>query len=228
MRLCICDDEERERETIRKLCEQFFLEKDQPVIIQEAQNADTAIQMLEETELLILDIEMPGMDGVALKNCLQRDYNNTMILFVTSHDEMMSEAFGMNVIGFVEKRYLDKKLSRYLTVACNLLGKDKVLDEKYHSSDVVMIHSEREYCKLYMEDDTTALVRSSVHQMARELLEYDFVRVSRGWIVNLRYIERVGKRAVIVAGKEVTVSRSRALEVEKAYNEFCERNARFM
>ena len=134
----------------------------------------------------------------------------------------------MNVIGFVEKRYLDKKLSRYLTVACNLLGKDKVLDEKYHSRDVVMIHSEREYCKLFMEDDTTALVRSSVHQMARELLEYDFVRVSRGWIVNLRYIERVGKKAVIVAGKEVTVSRNRVLEIEKAYNEFCERNARFM
>lgn len=186
------------------------------------------LPLLAQTELLILDIEMPGMDGVSLKNCLQREQKSTMILFVTSHDEMMPEAFGMHVIGFVEKRYLETKLPRYLTVACNLLGKDKLLEGKYHSRNVLMIHSEREYCKLFMKDGTTALVRSSIVQMSEKLSEYNFVRVSRGWMVNLGYIEKLSRKLVTVAGTELTVSRSRALEVEKAYDEFCERNARFM
>ena len=91
-----------------------------------------------------------------------------------------------------------------------------------------MIHSEREYCKLFMKDGTTALVRSSIVQMSEKLSEYNFVRVSRGWMVNLGYIEKLSRKLVTVAGTELTVSRSRALEVEKAYDEFCERNARFM
>lgn len=228
MRVCICDDERYERETIRRLCEQFFEEEERSVVIQEAESADEVLTLLAQTELLILDIEMPGMDGVSLKNCLQREQKSTMILFVTSHDEMMPEAFGMHVIGFVEKRHLETKLPRYLTVACNLLGKDKLLEGKYHSRNVLMIHSEREYCKLFMKDGTTALVRSSIVQMSEKLSEYNFVRVSRGWMVNLGYIEKLSRKLVTVAGTELTVSRSRALEVEKAYDEFCERNARFM
>ncbi len=228
MRVCICDDERYERETIRRLCEQFFEEEERSVAIQEAESADEVLPLLAQTELLILDIEMPGMDGVSLKNCLQREQKSTMILFVTSHDEMMPEAFGMHVIGFVEKRHLETKLPRYLTVACNLLGKDKLLEGKYHSRNVLMIHSEREYCKLFMKDGTTALVRSSIVQMSEKLSEYNFVRVSRGWMVNLGYIEKLSRKLVTVAGTELTVSRSRALEVEKAYDEFCERNARFM
>lgn len=228
MRVCICDDERYERKTIRRLCEQFFEEEERSVVIQEAESADEVLPLLAQTELLILDIEMPGMDGVSLKNCLQREQKSTMILFVTSHDEMMPEAFRMHVIGFVEKRHLETKLPRYLTVACNLLGKDKLLEGKYHSRNVLMIHSEREYCKLFMKDGTTALVRSSIVQMSEKLSEYNFVRVSRGWMVNLGYIEKLSRKLVTVAGTELPVSRSRALEVEKAYDEFCERNARFM
>ena len=68
MRVCICDDERYERETIRRLCEQFFEEEERSVVIQEAESADEVLPLLAQTELLILDIEMPGMDGVSLKN----------------------------------------------------------------------------------------------------------------------------------------------------------------
>lgn len=227
MRICICDDEKRERETIKELCEHFFQNNKIDCEISVAQNAAEVINLIEEIDLLILDIEMPGMDGVTLKNRLQKSRSKCLILFVTSHEEMMPEAFGMHVIGFIEKSQLLSKLPRYLTLGMSIMGRDVLIEEKYHSRDIAMIHSEREYCNLHFRDGTTILIRSSLRKMEAELREADFVRANRAWIVNMKYIEYLEKREVSVQGEVISVSRGCREGIKKAYEEFCERNARY-
>lgn len=227
MKICICDDEKREREGIREICKEFFQKKGMVYEIGEAENAEEALRVIGEIDLLVLDIEMPGMDGLMLKNRLQKCNSKCLILFVTSHDEMMPEAFGMNVIGFVEKRLLSVKMFRYLTLAVNIVGRDILIEEKYHSQDIVMVHSEREYCNLYFKDGTTVLIRSSLRKIELELLEADFVRASRAWVVNLKYVDSLEKRELRVAGQKIVISRGCNERFHKAYDEYCERNARY-
>lgn len=226
MRICICDDEVRDRECIGKHCEDFFRKKGVTYEISMTGDAKGALEVVERTDLLVLDIELPGMDGITLKNQMQRS-KQCMILFVTSHDEMMPEAFGMNVLGFVEKRNLSFKLYRYLTQAVNMMGRDVLIDGKYHSFQIVMIHSEREYCCLYFEDGMTALVRSSLKNMEQKLEESDFVRVSRDWLVHMKYLECIEKKEVCVAGRWLPVTRGCREQLYKDYERYCERNARY-
>lgn len=227
MNICICDDEIHERKMIQEICEEYFRETEIQYQIYEARNGKEALEKIGQIDLLILDIEMPEMDGVTLKNRLQDDSIQTKVIFVTSHDELMPEAFGMNVIGFVSKEWLPVRLPRYLRLAVTLHGKDILIEKTYHSKDVTMIHSEREYCNLHFKDGTTALIRSSLKDMELLLREADFVQVSRAWLVNMKFVERYTKRVVSVLGEELVVNRGFRESFEKNYDSFCERNARY-
>ena len=226
IKVCVCEDELRERKIIGRSCEEFFRKKGVTYDISMAGDAKEVLEIIEEIDLLVLDIELPGMDGITLKNRMQRN-EQCMILFVTSHDEMMPDAFGMNVIGFVEKRNLSFKLSRYLNLVMNMMGRDIIIEGKYHSRDVMMIHSEREYCRLHFKDGMEILIRSSLKKMEEELKGADFVKIDRAWLIHLKYLEHMEKRAVYVAGKPISVSRGCREALYKAYEKYCERNARY-
>jgi len=227
MNICICDDEKIEREFIRKVCKEFFQSRKLSYDIWEADNAAKVLERKVLIDLLILDIEMPGMDGVSLKNQLQRDDKQILVLFVTGHEEMMVEAFGVNVIGFIGKEWLKIKLPRYLGLAVTLAGRNIMIDGKHRSQDVVKIHSEREYCNLFFKTGATALVRSSLKRLEGFLKEFGFVRINRGWIINLRYVERSDRWDVLVNGELFTVNRKYRKAFEEMYENFCEKNARY-
>jgi len=227
MNICICDDEIHERKMIQKICEEYFREMEVLFQICEAENGLEALEKVGQIDLLILDIEMPGMDGVALKNRLQDEGVQTKVIFVTSHDELMPEAFGMNVIGFVSKEWLSVRLTRYLKLAITLHGRDILIEKTYHSKDVTKIHSEREYCNLHFKDGTTALIRSSLKDMELLLCEADFVQISRAWLINLKFVEKYSKKVVLVQGEELVVNRGFRESFDRNYERFCERNARY-
>ena len=227
MNICICDDEKVEREFIKKLCKEFFQSKKLSYDIWEADSAAKVLERKVLIDLLILDIEMPGMDGVSLKNQLQRDDKQILVLFVTGHEEMMVEAFGVNVIGFIGKEWLKIKLPRYLGLAITLAGRNIMIDGKHRSQDVVKIHSEKEYCNLFFKTDTTALMRSSLKNLGEELRDFGFARINRGWIVNLRYVKRIEKWNILVNGEAFMVTRKYREAFEEMYENFCEKNARY-
>lgn len=226
MKVCVCEDEIQERTIIGRLCEGVFQKKGLEYDISMAGDSEEVMEVIEEIDLLILDIELPGVDGITLKNRMQRKVE-CMILFVTHHDEMMPEAFGKNVVGFVEKRKLNRKLEPYLNQVINMMDCDIIIEGKYHSKDIVMIHSEREYCCLHFKNGKTILIRSSLKKMEEELEEADFVRINRAYLIHLKYLERLEKKEVRVAGERLSVSRGCWKSLYKAYEKYCERNARY-
>ena len=59
-----------------------------------------------DIDLFILDIEMPGRDGLWLRKELERYRYGSSIIYLTSHDELVQEAFGRYVIGLLIKSVL--------------------------------------------------------------------------------------------------------------------------
>ena len=105
----ICDDENVMREAEEKICRSIIQNYGDDIV--QIETFSDGKEVLEgEYDILILDIEMEDVDGIAVKNYFQNRKKDTIIIFVTSHDEMMSQAFGVNVMGFVTKKYLDSQL----------------------------------------------------------------------------------------------------------------------
>lgn len=89
VRIGICDDEKEVQKEIERLCKNR-----QGITVYCFDNAQAVLEIKEKLDILFLDIELGGMDGILLKDILEEKEIVTMIVFVTSHKEVMEQAFG--------------------------------------------------------------------------------------------------------------------------------------
>jgi two-component system phosphate regulon response regulator OmpR len=89
--LLIVDDDER----IRSLLQQFLVQSD--YLVSTAENAEQAITLLSaiEFDLIILDVMMPGQDGISFTAKLRNLKNNTPILLLTARGEIEDRIKGL-------------------------------------------------------------------------------------------------------------------------------------
>lgn len=108
MRILICDDDDLMIKQIRKYC-QFFFDQIQvkcPELVYFS-DGETLLSDEGEKDILFLDIEMPGMNGIYVGNELKTRNENIIIFIVTSHSEYLDEAMRFHVF-----RYLSKPLDK--------------------------------------------------------------------------------------------------------------------
>ncbi|MBR4224880.1 MAG: response regulator, partial [Oscillospiraceae bacterium] len=69
-----------------------------------AADMDTALEMLsDEVQIIFLDIEMPGINGIEAADLIQKRYPRMNIIFVTGHPEYAYQAHGAHPSGFLLK-----------------------------------------------------------------------------------------------------------------------------
>lgn len=162
----ICDDENVIRDKIEKICINETKKYCEDVVIQKYSDGREVLE--KDFDILILDIEMEDVDGIVVKNYFQKRKKDTIIIFVTSHNEMMSQAFGVNVMGFVAKSYLDNQLQVMLDGAMKRVM-NTVSIEGVDSRKVCYIQAEHIYNILHLENETEVSVRCSSADLEKML-----------------------------------------------------------
>ncbi len=226
--LGICDDEPLIRKMIREVVERIQSEQGVKFFIVEFADGDEVLAFDKKIDLLILDIEMPGTDGFVVRKSLLVREENTMIIYVTEHDEWMGDSFGINVHGFVPKRLLEDKLEGMLLSALKQLSRPSVeLADGIESGSVVYVKAETPYCRIYFRDRHDEMIRMGIDSLTEKLARADFIRVHRSYLVNLKWMEGTTDQGVVVHGSLVPVSRRLRSEVRKAYMDYARKYAEF-
>lgn len=223
----ICDDDEIIREKIKQNCLDTIGKYDNEILLKEFSDGEEIFKEKTIPDILILDIEMKNMDGIAVKNRLQNKQETAFIIFVSSHDEMMADAYGLNVIGFVTKKYMDAQLPKILEVALQLTTKAVIIDGNINSHDIVYVSSEHVYNNLHLKNGDTKLVRISSRELESQLERADFVRVHREYLVNLEYVEDITEKTISVKGNNIPISTRLYADVKKKYLTYFKKNARY-
>lgn len=108
MRILICDDDDLMREQLQKYIKSYF-EKicaKCPEIVCFS-DGESLLADKGEKDLLFLDIEMPGINGIYVGNELKKSDTHTIIFVITSYSEYLDDAMRFHVF-----RYLSKPLDR--------------------------------------------------------------------------------------------------------------------
>lgn len=186
-----------------------------------ASSATEALRRLRDNrfDVVLLDIKMPGLDGLELARVLGRFSHPPAVVFVTAHEEHALDAFDVGAVGYLLKPLDQERLGRVLQRAAGG-ARQVALDETVpiesggritlvSRQEIAWVESCGDYVRLRLSDGRTHLLRTSMSVLEEEWS--DFARVHRSFLVSLREIRELRTQgshtSIVVAGHELPVSR---------------------
>jgi len=124
MRIVIVDDEAPARERLKRLLGDIGTFE----VVGEGSSGEAAIDVCAQTrpDVVLLDIRMPGMDGVTAARHLTTLDTPPAVIFATAYDEYAIEAFDAQAIGYLLKPVRRERLERVLEHAARLTAPELV------------------------------------------------------------------------------------------------------
>ncbi len=181
-------------------------------------------------DMLLLDIEMPGLTGMELSGKLKPYLPNVKIIFITSHLEYAIDAFELSIFRYVPKDDLENRLEAAVTDAARLIeleaDREYIVQSAGHMEKIPyrdIFHIQRDGGKnvLICSSLGTARARKSLQQVYEELDAPEFIFIDRGCIVNIIHIMKLNNgMAYLKNGDALPVSRSHLQEVKRQINQF--------
>ena len=180
-------------------------------------------------DLILLDIEMPGVSGMEIPKRIGEYLPNVRIIFVTSHTEYAIDAFELSIFRYVPKSNLEEKLAAAVTDAARLIeleaGQEYTIRtanrmEKIPYKDILYIQRDGKNASI-VSNGGVSKVRKSLQQVFQELDTPEFLFIDRGCIVNIIQIMKISdSMAVLKNGECLPVSRSHLQEVKEEINDY--------
>ncbi|MBO0995875.1 LytR/AlgR family response regulator transcription factor [Bacillus sp. SD088] len=179
----------------------FILQEEEDVeLVFATTDSENAYQEIQKNkiELLIADIEMPGISGYELADIIQTHGLLITVIFVTAKSGYAVQAFELNVHDYILKPYTKERLQQSLARfrekqhAGNLTGR-LVLKQKGHiemipKKDIIFAERTGRSTTIYTIDDehTTYL---SMNELEASLRENNFIRSHRSFLINLHFVK---------------------------------------
>ncbi|MCJ7556920.1 MAG: LytTR family DNA-binding domain-containing protein [Gammaproteobacteria bacterium] len=238
MRILIVDDEAPARVRLRRLLE----DEGEHEVVGEAGNGKQALQLNHELcpDAVLLDIRMPGMDGLECARHLSTNNNGPAVIFTTAYDQYAIDAFEAHALGYLLKPVRQERLHKALQHARRLSNKEAASIARdsqaqarrficavargeahlFPVADVLYFEADQKYVSM-IHPGGSELIDESLKMLEEEFGE-NFVRIHRSFLVSLDCLEALEKGVtghfqVRIRGKEekLPVSRRMVPELRK-------------
>lgn len=231
--IAICDDDEESLHIVKKIVDECFHNMGQPYnkcIFKDSKSLYYEIEEGNVFDLLILDIEMPHIDGIELTNRVKEFLPNALIVFVTNYEKYVYESFKVQPFRFVPKKNCQTMLRDSVIDAYSVYKKNVnqyiVIEnhagiEKVQISQVQYIWHSGKYAIIEMENGNQTKTRKTLKQVFEILPKNDFVWIDRGCICNLMKIAKIQNGDIYLNdGTRLQVSRDRLVEIKQILRKY--------
>ena len=178
----------------------------------------------KDWDILLLDIEMGNMDGVALAKKIRQDNESVQMVFVTGFADYISEGYEVAALHYLMKPVKQDKLFAVLDRAIAVMQKtERVILLPVGGEMLRLPISQVQYVEAFshtvaiITGTDTIQVKMPISEVEK-LLGEEFIRCHRSYLVGLKHIARLSKTEVILdSGKALSLSRGAAATVHKAF-----------
>lgn len=209
LKIAVCDDSAADRRFIAEIARSWAKDTGRDARITEFPSAESFLFEFDGGwDILLLDIEMGGMDGVELAKRLREKSATLQIVFITGYSEYIEEGYEVEALHYLVKPVDPSKLRSVLTRAVGKLTKnEKALTLDSGGETVrVPVYEIRcaevrgNYVTLHARSDIT--VKMTLGELM-DMLDDRFYRVSRWAMVNLTRVSRVSRNEVTLTDGSV-------------------------
>ncbi len=222
--IAICDDEKQTADQMKKLVSGLFREKNMEVDIVCFSSGEELLQYDKNIDILFLDIQMRGMDGMETARKLRGRHFKGFLIFITILKEMVFQSFEVQAYDYLVKPIEEKKFVRTmerLLASMNSANEEKLLVQKGYERSIIsfdeIVFAEIIDRKVYLHLTSSEVVDFYDRiEKLEERLDSRFFRCHRSYLINMRYLRSCKNGAAYMEnGKEIPVSRLR----RKAFSE---------
>lgn len=182
----------------------------------------------KEYQVLFLDIEMPGINGIELCRKLRLTNPNALIVFISNREELVFQTFEVRPFSFIRKNHFMEELPiliRNLEQEWNSAAGLMVNIQERHSSsiysfninEILYIEALLKTCRI-VTTHSEQIIRSRLLDFEEVLLNHGFLQPHRSYLVNYRYIFCIKKDTILLDNKtEIPLSRRRTSEIKQQF-----------
>ncbi len=210
MRVLVVDDETPARRRLQRMLDEI----DECVVCGEAANGNEALALAEQTQpdVLLLDIRMPGMDGLEAARHLQSMEQPPAIIFTTAYNDYALQAFDTHAVDYLLKpvrreRLVDalhnaQRLTRMQTSALNMADEQPKARQRICArvrgslqliavDEIRYFQADQKYVSVCTPDGQT-LIEETLKSLEDEFSD-QFIRIHRNALIAVRYLEGLSK-----------------------------------
>lgn len=204
--LAVCDDDTAARELISGYLRSWGAQAGHLVQIDSFPSAEAFLFRYAEDksyDMLLLDIEMDGMNGVELARIVRADNHELQIIFITGFSDYIADGYEVEALHYLMKPVNREKLFDVLNRAAQkLLRRERVLLLELSGETVRIPLEEISYLEVLknyvtIQANEAYTVKKPLVELMRQL-DDGFIRTGRSHVVNLRFVKRVTKTTVFL------------------------------
>ena len=230
MRIAICDDEKNIRELIGKKVTTLYPEAE----ITFYQSGEELLLSDKHIDILFLDIQMSGRNGMETARELRKKGKKVIIIFVTAVEEYVFQAFDVGAFHYIVKPIDDAKFNAVLQMAVDEV-KSRSTKERASEERYVMINNSGVHTKVILDEIVYAEVfnrKIVIHKM-NETIEYygkmsdleelagdNFFRPHRAYLINFKYVEKYDATTIYLEKGNVLMAKQNYPEFVKKYMKY--------
>lgn len=199
MKIAICDDNAAYRQQIYQCIQDAGVLNSDDKIIQYNSGLDY-LKDNEEVDLLLLDVEMPGLSGMEMLRKYPEHFTNTKVVLVTSYEDYLYEGYEVGVFRYIKKPARQEEIEKLF----NALHSSDPLSKKIEVlcqgrkceitlSNIAYIESCNNHCEI-----VTSKGQMTVYQSLKELeslfTERFFVRPHKSYLINWKHVKEFNRQ----------------------------------
>lgn len=217
LKIAICDDEAGQREYLRDVVTAWAKKNRHGADVREYESAKSFLFDYGEEkdfDILLLDIEMPEINGIELAKTVRAENSTVQIVFVTGYYEYFSDGFDVSALHYLIKPVnegrlcpvLDKAVSNLAYRQRSVLLSTSEGDVKISIGDIMYLESEGVYVVVHAVNQKYR-VRNTLAKLSQQL-DGTFFKVHRSFVVGLKYVKMISRTQItMINGDVLPISR---------------------
>ena len=229
LRIAVCDDEKAIRDDLTRLAEKALSSPEIKVF----SSGEAFLSDANSYDIVLLDIEMPGENGLEIAREIRRRSRETVIIFITGYEAYMPDAFDVQAFHYLLKPVREEKLREVLSRAAKeiervksdaeryILLKSSGISRKIFLDNIIFLESNNKKVIVHLSDGSVLESYKKMDDM-EHILGSAFFRCHRGYIINLKHIVSYSADEVTLEGEK------RILIAQRKYTDFVKEYLRYV
>ena len=220
-RIAIVDDEREAIESLRTNIERLSGEISEELKVESFESGEDFLKSYDGSyDLICLDIDMGNLSGIDVAREIRKTDGKVCLIFVTNMAQMAIRGYEVRAFDFILKPVEYYSLSMKLKSALSVIGLKKPKNllisvsgavQRISTDDLKFVEVNGHYL-YYHTKEGVFKQKASLKELEEKIAGPAFKRCNNCYLVNLKYVERVEKDDICIAGERLKMSRPKKKE----------------